>query len=81
MEVFNLIKKYLLSSLVIILTFFLMAFFITDYFYNDNNARYVYVFNFYGENVEELITVEYFDNVIKQIDEYNLVNDKKISYA
>ena len=81
MEVFNLIKKYLLSSLVIILTFFLMAFFITDYFYNDNNARYVYVFNCKGENVEELITVEYFDNVIKQIDEYNLVNDKKISYA
>lgn len=81
MEIFKLIKKYLVTSLVVIMTFFLMAFFITDYFYNTNNAKYVYVFSSDALNVEEIITVEYFEDVITKIEEYNKNNDKKISYA
>ena len=76
----KILKKYLISSLVVILTFFLMAFFITDYFYNAKNAKYVYFFDATGD-VEELVTTEYFDSVIKEIDEYNKHNEKKISYA
>ena len=63
------------------MTFFLIAFFITDFFYNNNKAKYVYVFNSNAENISEIITVEYFDSVIKQIDEYNKTAEKKISYA
>ena len=81
MEIFKLIKKYLVTSLVVIMTFFLIAFFITDFFYNNNKAKYVYVFNSNAENISEIITVEYFDSVIKQIDEYNKTAEKKISYA
>ena len=37
MDYIKLIKKYFITSLVIIMTFFLMAYFVTEYFYNANN--------------------------------------------
>ena len=81
MEFYKVIKKYLISSLVVLLTFFLMAFFITEYFYNTNKAKYVYVFDTNSEKIEEVITVDFFDSVINKINEYNKTAEKKISYA
>lgn len=81
MEFYKIIKKYLISSLVVLLTFFLMAFFITEYFYNTYKAKYVYVFDYSKDNISEVISVDFFDNVIKEIEEYNKTADKKISYA
>ena len=81
MEIYKIIKKYLISSIVTLLTFFLMAFFITEFFYNTYNAKYIYVFDSDSENIEEVITVEYFDSVINEINEYNKTAEKKISYA
>ena len=81
MHMYKLIKKYLVSSLAVLLSFFLMAFFITEYFYNAYNAKYVYIFSSDAENISEVLTKEYFDSVISEIDEYNKTADKKISYA
>lgn len=81
MEFYKLFKKYLISSLVVLLTFFLMAFFITEFFYNTYKAKYIYVFDTDIDNLSEIVSVEFFDNVIKEIDEYNKTAEKKISYA
>lgn len=81
MSFLNLLKRYKISIIALIFTFFLLGYFFTDFVYNNLNARYVYEFNSDSENVNIVLDSYYYDEAIKTIDEYNLTAEKKISYA
>lgn len=68
-------------------TFFLIGYFVCDYAYNNNVARYNYHFNTEATDVTYLIDASFFSDALTSIDEYNAqvesgaVEGKKISYA
>lgn len=86
MNFIKILWKYKVPLFFLLSVFFLLGYFVTDYFYNNNNAKYVYIFSTDAENVDVLISKDYFDDVFAEIDENNALaqtdpNYKKISYA
>ena len=85
MKFFKLLWHYKISLIIFVLVFFLAGYFVTDYFYNANQARYVYIFTA-EEEPSFLLEQAYYDKVFEKIDEHNQLAEvdeglKKISYA
>ncbi len=82
----KILKKYKISILIYVLTFFLIGYFITDYFYNENYSYYVYQFKTESLSIDKFIDKEEYKKVFSYIDEQNKLSEtdstiKKISYA
>lgn len=76
------LKKYGLSLLAVIATFFLLGYFLTDYAFNASAARYVYVFNSAEDYSDCLLNVSFYDSVFQKIDKHNQDHpEESISYA
>lgn len=87
------LKKYLkslykikVSIISFVLIFFLLGFFVTEFIYNNFNARYIYIFK--AESMPTHILEEaYYDETFAKIDLHNkniddgIEDGKKISYA
>ena len=86
MLILKILNKYKISIFIVILTFFLLGYFITDYFYNANCAHYVYKFKTETDNIEIFKDADEYKKIFTFIDEQNKLADqdnsiKKISYA
>lgn len=85
MKFFRLIWQYKFSIIVLVSVFFLVGYFVTDYFYNANQARYVYAFSS-EEEASFLLEENYYEKTFQKIDENNRLAEtdesyKKVSYA
>ena len=64
------LKSYIFSILIMLIMFFVLGYFVSDYGYNNLNAKYVYTFTSDGENLDYLLDGEFYKSVINEIDEY-----------
>lgn len=86
MRFLKLIWRYKISIITFMLVFFLAGYFITDYVYNQNQARYLYMFTSEKEDMHFLLEEAYYNSVFEKIEENNQLAEtdssyKKISYA
>lgn len=81
MSFFRMIWQYKIAILMSIFVVFLTGYFVTEYFYNSNCAKYVYSFKAESNEVEIILDEEFYTQTFLKIDEYNETADKKISYA
>ena len=80
MNFIKILWKYKVPLFFLLSVFFLLGYFVTDYFYNNNNAKYVYIFSTDAENVDALISEDYFDDVFAEIDENNALAQTDPNY-
>ena len=83
---FKSLYRVKLSFITFILIFFLLGFFITEFAYNNLNARYLYCFNA-NEEPSYILDEKFYDETFQKIDLHNkqieegTIPGKKISYA
>ena len=76
----NHLKNNLISIIVMTLVGFILGFFVTEYGVNTFTTNYEINLTS-DKNLEEFLSYDFFDSTIKEIDEYNKNNEKKINYA
>lgn len=72
--------KYKVVVLIFLIFGFLTGYFVTEYIVN-NNLSYYKIDLYSNQNPSTFLNSEYFENTLKEIDEYNQTAEKKISYA